>query len=832
MKKFLALGLLGISHACDETVRTDCIQDSTGLYRPATSTETITNLVLTKITSGIHKDKYNISDCSNTASGKKEWGDDREGNVVECGITTLADLAPGLDLNVAYENGQGGTYRRILVAPTNAMCDSLDGTSDPTLGAVCTVGSFTGALIGNAGSTECAGETCVSLDAATCCQITCGLEEYNTAALGNKKVCLSWSTCGDGKHQSNIPSATQNRLCGDNTCTCDGGTYATGADCTDHEHEICTECDTDYFLSGGKCKASVTGFKSFTARKSAMKTKETLKTVGARTAIQVEAAVLERFQKIQAAMDDAGTGVPDFSDVTCDNGGKKCIRDAMGVSEMTVIIDNKKFKMLQTREVFRTKNVAKSNRVKMSKNTKIKFNMAAVGGDDNQCIEISPTLVCCLTLTLNDALGDIACVFEPVVPKRRLAHDGVVHTVANTCFEATATYSSTDGTYTFNPGAVLIDKRCSATKNTAADSISYDVELCSQTPQTYTGNTDIVADDPSSGPTASFDDSGNTTCGVCGKGNGLVPDTETCEVCDNDPDPVWNNDFDDSSCGVASDCGVGYGWVAHATNTANTQCKACVDSYSDTLDKTTACKDCSPLQCSATQFEQACTTSANGQCVDCTDIGNATTVQCSTDSDQTILTCDAGYYGSPGDASCKMCAAGSITNAGISAGATTCTPCAAGLYSLSSNVASCSTCNSIAHAATVQCTTASDQTITTCDAEYYENTGDASCTKCDANSVNCAGTSKGECKAGYSEDGASCAQCVTGKFKSGIGNDDCTDCTPGASGDYTSEPGQSACKSCSGFSTEWINSQCCSKTGPQLDVGHCGILKGQCSVSC
>lgn len=753
MKKFLALGLLGISHACEPAVRTDCVEDSTGTYISA-SGKTITNLVLTKITSGTSKDKYNISDCDGSP---KTWGDESYGNVVECGIT-LADLAPGLKIDTVTQHiGKVAvTYSRILVAPTTAMCDSLDG------GAVCTGGSFTGALIGNAGSTECAGETCVPLDAATCCA---------------QKV-----------------------------CTCTNGVAATGTACITHDTEICDSCSPGFFKTDDlKCASAITDFKIF-AGKQADVYKQIKKGIDARTHT------------------DGKFSLPDFSDVTCDGGGKKCIRDAMGVSEMTVIIDNKKFKMLQTREVFRTKDTAKSNRVKMSKNTKIKFNMVQGSDDDNQCIEISDTSVCCLTLKLNDPLGDIACVFE--APARRLAHVGKEqqHTVANTCFEATATYNSTDG-YTFDPGAVLIDKRCSVTEITAADSISYDVALCSQNPQSYTGNATTVTSE-------THDDSGNTACGVCEEGNGLVPDTETCEVCDNDPHPVWNNDFDGSSCGVASNCSLGYGWVAHATNTANTQCEACVDSYSDTLDKTTACKDCSPLQCSATQFEQACTTSANGQCVDCTDIENATTVQCSNDSDQKITTCDAGFYGSPGDASCKMCAAGSITNAGISAGATTCTPCAAGLYSLSSNVELCSTCKSIAHAATVQCTTASDQTITTCDAEYYENTGDASCTKCDANSVNCAGTSKGECKAGYSEDGASCAQCVTGKFKSGIGNDDCTDCTPGASGDYTSEPGQSACKLCSGFSTEWINSQCCGKTGTQLDEGHCGILKGKCGVSC
>jgi hypothetical protein len=49
----------------------------------------------------------------------------------------------------------------------------------------------------------------------------------------------------------------------------------------------------------------------------------------------------------------------------------------------------------------------------------------------------------------------------------------------------------------------------------------------------------------------------------------------------------------------------------------------------------------------------------------------------------------------------------------------------------------------------------------------------------------------------------------------------CQNC---ATGTYSSEEGQTVCKLCDEYPTEFINSQCCGGTCPQLD--------GQCGVSC
>ena len=81
----------------------------------------------------------------------------------------------------------------------------------------------------------------------------------------------------------------------------------------------------------------------------------------------------------------------------------------------------------------------------------------------------------------------------------------------------------------------------------------------------------------------------------------------------------------------------------------------------------------------------------NASCVACTPIAHAW-VQCTTAFDQTITTCDPGYYGNPGDFSCQTCGAGSLTNTGTSAGATMCTECTPGTYSLLSTNSSCQTC--------------------------------------------------------------------------------------------------------------------------------------------
>ena len=217
-------------------------------------------------------------------------------------------------------------------------------------------------------------------------------------------------------------------------------------------------------------------------------------------------------------------------------------------------------------------------------------------------------------------------------------------------------------------------------------------------------------------------------------------------------------------------------------------------------------------------------------CNNCMSIPNATTIQCTNSTDQTIVTCDAGYYGKLGDVSCQLCGPGSITGI-IGTGATNCTKCAAGQYSLSSNVASCSTCVAIANATTVQCTNSSNQKIETCDAGYYGNIGDASCQLCPAGSITNTGTSAGattctECAAGnYSESSnvASCQLCPAGSITGIIGTG-ATTCTECAAGNYSESSNVASCSTCTSIPNA-TTVQCTNSTDQTIvtcDAGYYG----------
>ena len=224
----------------------------------------------------------------------------------------------------------------------------------------------------------------------------------------------------------------------------------------------------------------------------------------------------------------------------------------------------------------------------------------------------------------------------------------------------------------------------------------------------------------------------------------------------------------------------------------------------------------------------------------------------SSSADGKTCKCDAGWTG------------GGYTDSPSTDPNPGCTKCTLGKYSLIPNAPLCLTCDTIAHATTVQCTTGFDQKITTCDAGYYGSPGDASCEKCDPGSVTNTGTSAGATSCvtcdpgsitntGTSAGATICTLCVPGLYSSSSSVNSCSTC---AKGTYNDVHGAAACKSChagdgyttgtgktsiadcnlcSGFSTEWINSQCCGKSSSELSLlplDICGRLNGQCSVSC
>jgi hypothetical protein len=213
---------------------------------------------------------------------------------------------------------------------------------------------------------------------------------------------------------------------------------------------------------------------------------------------------------------------------------------------------------------------------------------------------------------------------------------------------------------------------------------------------------------------------------TCNAGYGLVG--SACGACDASTYAVQGNSAECQTCASGS-------YTDTGTGTTGTTCQTCATSgnganaatitcTSGTNQVATTCDAGYGLVGSACGACDAFTYAVQGnsaECQTCATIANAATVQCTTGSNEKITTCDAGYFGNSGDASCQSCGAGSITNTGTSAGATTCTPCAAGTYSLSSNVASCSTCATSgngANAATTTCTTGTNQVATTCNAGY------------------------------------------------------------------------------------------------------------------
>jgi len=158
----------------------------------------------------------------------------------------------------------------------------------------------------------------------------------------------------------------------------------------------------------------------------------------------------------------------------------------------------------------------------------------------------------------------------------------------------------------------------------------------------------------------------------------------------------WGKITSAAACGAGASAIAGAAAIAAFKSFSNKP-PGCIEQYDGSLffnsqnpnvDCSSSYKCLCSMDCGAGNYA-----STSGSCSTCVTIANAATVQCTTGSNEKITTCDAGYYGTPGEATCQTCAAGSITNTGAGTGATTCTPCAAGLYSLSSNVASCQTCS-------------------------------------------------------------------------------------------------------------------------------------------
>ena len=88
----------------------------------------------------------------------------------------------------------------VSTAPANAKCSSLTSSSSPTLASVCTGGSYSGALKSGASGIECGGTACASSDAATCCAAAAAATSgLVTWQSGQGCYNRAVALCGEGK---------------------------------------------------------------------------------------------------------------------------------------------------------------------------------------------------------------------------------------------------------------------------------------------------------------------------------------------------------------------------------------------------------------------------------------------------------------------------------------------------------------------------------------------------------------------------------------------------------------------------------------------------------
>ena len=819
MKKFLALGFLGISHACIPATEL-CVEDSTGTYISA-SGKTITNLVLTKIVSGDSRldtnpsdiGKYGVSDCGGSP---KEWGTRADGNVVECedvystdGGLTDNNLATGLIRKLMPATD----IHRIELA---AMCDSMDSATE------CTGNSFTGTLIPGA---ICADTTCVSSDKGACC-LEC---------TGDYYVDEDTSTCKTGIGETGETLKFKSLSVLKNARTNDN-------DAQSRLNAFFTKLQKKYIEGGRSIFGKLSVF-------SATDLEDTRKSLNVGTSIKYS-----RVKKISG--EDTTLKRRTFGR------NKKSTADAAKLVPMIVeedehgVVDVFEFGM---------------------------EHQVVVEGDDikdYQAFQINIqgggniTTVC----NTKDAIGGVECT---VKSRRRL--DGRRLGIGiESCYQGgSVTYDSVDNVYTFDSASIEFNWQCAVKQVGAEFAISH----CA------TG-TDNVQSYSRIGEWDSY--SAQLVCSLCPSGSGVKSGTggpsAQCEVCDSDttsPYTMFNSKLDDTACddcpahstssavGEYKSCVCKHGWKGDGYTTSPAGSGGCVQclpgTYDDDGDPTTSCVTCDPgsitntgtsagatmcTPCAAGSFSSSPTTS----CATCgagsvtntgTSAGARTCIPCAAGSfssspTTSCATCGAGSITntgtSAGATSCVTCDPGSITNSGTSAGATTCTQCVTGKYSSSSNVASCSTCDpgSITNTGT----SAGATTCTPCVPGLYSSSSDvASCSTCVPGSITNSGTSAGAttctpCTLGLyslSSNVAACSTCAKGTYNDDVGAAACKSCTVVVNG-YSTVPGLTTsadCKDCSGFSTEWINSQCCGKSSSDNDWSdHCGILDGQCGVSC
>ena len=234
-----------------------------------------------------------------------------------------------------------------------------------------------------------------------------------------------------------------------------------------------------------------------------------------------------------------------------------------------------------------------------------------------------------------------------------------------------------------------------------------------------------------------------------------------------------SNTFTGTSCAVCDACVAGKKTTTQCSKTANRACGSC----------------------DAGQF-QSSNTFVGTTCILCASSGNgdnAATVTCTSESNQVAASCIAGYgfdgikctacvvgeYSPGNTAACSVCPASFFTDTLSADTGTTCTPCA------SVPGSSARTCDGAGAGAI--------QTVTCVSGYYVSGTAggsDLSCTFCassgngeNAATISCTSGSNQvatSCNAGYGFDGIKCAACVVGEYSPGNNNTNaCLECTAG-----------------------------------------------------
>jgi len=109
-----------------------------------------------------------------------------------------------------------------------AKCNTLTGASTPTLAATCTGASYTGALIGAAATTDCAGLACAISDKATCCEVKALCDTITT---GSTPTLAETCTSASGSTGALIGAATS--------------TYCAGTTCATSDTNCCVQSSGD-----------------------------------------------------------------------------------------------------------------------------------------------------------------------------------------------------------------------------------------------------------------------------------------------------------------------------------------------------------------------------------------------------------------------------------------------------------------------------------------------------------------------------------------------------------------------------------------------------------